>query len=95
MARLIIQLGRSRIILSFIVVMGLVFGYLSHSSIDEPTIDTGAEAVASKEELESLKNFSIDFSILSNPTYKALEIFGENPVDPDFTGERVNPFAPL
>jgi len=95
MARLIIQLGRSRIILSFIIIMGVVFGYLSYSGMDEPMIETGAEVIVSKEELESLKNLSIDFSILSHKTYKALEIFGENPVDPGITGERINPFAPL
>lgn len=75
--------------------MGLVFGYLSYSEMDELMVDVGTEIVASKEELESLKNFSIDFSILSNETYRALEIFGENPVDPGTTGERVNPFTPL
>lgn len=95
MARLIIQLGRSRTILSFIIGMGLVLGYLSYSQTDEPVVETGNEVIVSKEELESLKNFSIDFSILSNETYKTLEIFGENPVDPGITGERVNPFAPL
>jgi len=95
MARLIIQLGRSRIILSFIVVLGLILGYLSYSGMDEPVVETDAGTVTSKEELEALKNFSIDFSILNNETYKGLEIFGENPVDPGITGERINPFAPL
>ena len=95
MTRLIIQLGRSRVILSFIVVMGVVFGYLSYSGLEEPIVDAEAGIVSNKEELESLKNFSIDFSILSNKTYKTLEIFGENPVDPGSTGERINPFAPL
>lgn len=95
MTRLIIQLGRSKTILSFIIVMGIVFGYLSYSGLDEPVVDVGVEAVDSKEELESLKSFSIDFSILEDEIYKNLEIFGENPVDPGITGERVNPFAPL
>ena len=95
MARLIIQLGRSRIILSFIIMLGLILGYLSYSGMDEPVVETDAETVASKEELEALKNFSIDFSILKNEIYEGLEIFGENPVDPGITGERINPFAPL
>jgi len=95
MIRLVIQLGRSRIILSFIIVMGVIFGYLSYSGMDEPIIEAGTGVIISKEELESLKNFNIDFSILSNETYKTLEIFGENPVDPGITGERINPFAPL
>lgn len=95
MVRLIIQLGRSRVILSFIIVMGIILGYLSYSGMEELVVGSGAEIVSSKEELESLKNFSIDFSILSDKVYKTLEIFGENPVDPDITGERINPFAPL
>jgi hypothetical protein len=82
MLRLIIQLGRSGIILSFIIAMGAIFGYLSYSGMDEPVVETGTEVVISREELESLKNFNIDFSILSDETYKALEVFGENPVDP-------------
>lgn len=63
--------------------------------MDQLVVETGTEVTANKEELESLKNFSIDFSILDNKTYKTLEIFGENPVDPGVTGERINPFAPL
>lgn len=93
MVRLIIQLGRSRVILSFIITMGLILGYLSYSAADEPVVETGA--ISSKEELEALKNFSIDFSILSDEEYKSLETFGENPVDPGTTGERIDPFAPL
>ena len=81
--------------MSFIIVMGVIFGYLSYSGMDEPIIEAGTGVIISKEELESLKNFNIDFSILSNETYKTLEIFGENPVDPGITGERINPFAPL
>ena len=75
--------------------MGVVFGYLSYSGMDQLVVETGTEVSANKEELESLKNFSIDFSILNNETYKTLEVFGENPVDPGITGERINPFAPL
>lgn len=95
MTRLIIQLGRSRVILSFIIAMGLILGYLSYSASDQPVVETGTGAISNKEELESLKNFSIDFSILSDEGYKSLEIFGENPVDPGITGERIDPFAPL
>lgn len=95
MARLIIQLGRSKVILSFIIGMGLILGYLNYSQVGGSLIEAGTESVVKKEELESLKNFSIDFSILSNEEYKTLEIFGENPVDPGITGERINPFAPI
>lgn len=82
-------------ILSFIILMGIVFGYMSYSGIEEPIVSDEIRVVSSKEELESLKSFSIDFAILDDETYKNLEIFGENPVDPGITGERVNPFDPL
>lgn len=95
MTRLIIQLGRSRVILSFIITIGLILGYLSYSGADQSMVETGTGAISNKEELESLRNFSIDFSILENEIYKNLEIFGENPVDPGITGERIDPFAPL
>lgn len=95
MARLIIQLGRSKVILSFIIGMGLILGYLSYSQVDGSLIEAETESIVSKEESELLKNFSIDFSILNNEEYKTLEIFGENPVDPGITGERINPFAPI
>lgn len=90
------QFGRSWIILSLIIGTGLVFGYLSYSRADDPT--TGLlldDPVIKKDDLKSFGNFKLDFSILEDEGYKSLEIYGENPVDPGITGERVNPFAPL
>lgn len=95
MARLVIQLGRSKVILSFIIGMGLILGYLNYSQVDGSLIEAETESIVSKEESELLKNLNIDFSILNNEEYKTLEIFGENPVDPGITGERINPFAPI
>lgn len=83
-------------ILSFIIAMGLIFGYLSYSQLGEPiVVETTTESTTGKEEFKALKSFTIDFSILNDDRYKSLEIFGENPVDPGITGERVNIFAPL
>lgn len=96
MDRIIIQFGRSKIILSLIIGAGLVAGYMSYSTADDPTSGLLLEEpVIRKGDLESFQNFKIDFSILDDERYKSLEIYGENPVDPGIVGERKNPFAPL
>lgn len=96
MDRLIIQFGRSKIILSLIIGAGLVFGYMSFSTADDPTVGLLLEEPPiKKEDLESFKSFKVDFSIFEDERYKSLEIYGENPVDPGIVGERKNPFAPL
>lgn len=93
---MIIQFGRSKIILGLIVAAGLVFGYMSFSTADDPTIGLLLEEPPiKKEDLEFFKNFKIDFSILEDERYKSLEIYGENPVDLGIVGERKNPFVPL
>lgn len=96
MERMIIQLGRSRVILAFIVAIGLVAGYLNYSQADDPTIGLLIdEPVVSRDNLESFKGFTVDFSILEDERYKSLEIFGENPVIPGIIGEKKNPFVPF
>ncbi len=92
---MIIQLGRSNVILSFIVMIGLILGYLSFSGLEEPVITTPDDFIVAKNDLETFSNFNVDFSVLENETYKSLEIFGEFPVDPGVTGERKDPFAPI
>lgn len=82
--------------LGLIIGMGFAFGYMSHSQADDPTIGVLVnEPLIRTEDLEAFKSFNIDFSILEDERYKALETFGENPVDPGITGERMNPFLPL
>jgi hypothetical protein len=95
MTRLIIQFGRSNIILGLIIGVGLISGYLSYSQSDDPTVAFTANEQVVKDDLSAFDNFKIDFSILDDENYKALQIYGENPVDPGITGERLNPFAPL
>lgn len=96
MNRMIIQFGRSRIILGLLIGMGFIFGYMSFSGADDPTAGLlSEEPVIRGEDLEKFKDFKIDFSILEDERYRALEIYGENPVDPGITGEKINPFAPL
>ncbi len=93
MDRLITQLGRSKVILAFIIGIGLIAGYLGYTSQDVPiVIDVPVERDT---DIESFRNFTLDFKILNDERYKSLEIFGENPVDPGITGERKNPFAPF
>ena len=80
-------------ILSFIVGIGLVVGYLSYSNLDVPIeSDQGS---SQGDDLASFRSFSLDYSILDDQRYKSLEVFGENPVEIGITGERKNPFAPL
>ena len=81
--------------LTFIVVIGAIVGYLSYSGLDAPLIPENLDLVPRADSLESFANLSIDFSILENETFKSLDIFGENPVSPGITGERINPFAPI
>ncbi len=96
MDRLIIQFGRSKIIISLIIGVGLVFGYLGYSQADDPIAGLLIDQPTVKTEgSESFRNFKIDFSIFDDERYKELEIYGENPVDPGIVGERKNPFAPL
>jgi hypothetical protein len=96
MNRLIIQFGRSNIILGLIVAVGLVFGYMSYSQLDDPVaILLAGKPVVDKDDIDAFQDFKIDFTILDDEAYKSLEIFGENPVDPGITGERKNPFAGL
>ena len=95
MGRFIIQIGQSRAILAFIIILGAVLGYLGYSGSDVLVVPDDLNTSQRKDSLESWANFKIDFSILDDEAYKSLEIFGENPVDPGITGERRNPFAPI
>jgi len=94
MDRIITQLGKSRLILAFIVGIGLVVGYLSYSNLEEVVI-IDQEIISTADSLESFRSFNLDFSILDREQYKALEIFGESPVSLDITGEKKNPFLPF
>jgi len=95
MTRIIIQFGRSKIIIGLIIGIGMIFGYMSYSQADDPTTEFLGNVAPSKNDLESFNNFKMDFSILEDERYRALEIYGENPVDPGIVGEINNPFKPL
>ena len=93
MERIIAQLGQSRIILFFIVMIGAIIGYLNYSGSDVGLLPD--EPLIRKDDLDSFADFWIDFSILEDERYKTLEIFGESPVNPGITGERRDPFLPI
>jgi len=94
MNNLILQMGHSRSVMSFIVVMGIIIGYLNYSQTSEPVIIENV-GIQSKDAIDSFENFNLNFSILENETYQLLEIFGESPVSPGFTGENKDPFTPI
>ena len=48
---------------------------------------------AGNAEFKALSSLKIDFSVLENPQYKALQVFGELPVKPGNPGKR-DPFSP-
>ncbi|MBX4189997.1 hypothetical protein KW791_01745 [Candidatus Parcubacteria bacterium] len=75
-----------------IVIAGLALGYLYYSNVTEE-ITIPAAPISNADNLKSFQNMVIDFSILDNPTYRALGINGEIPVNPGITGKR-DIFAP-
>ena len=95
MDKFIGQLGESKVMLVFIVIIGAIVGYLSYSNSDAPVIPNSLDLSHRSNSLESFADLNIDFSILENEVFKSLEIFGENPVSPGITGERLNPFLPI
>lgn len=95
MDKFIVQLGESKVMLVFIVIIGAIVGYLSYSGLGVSVIPDDLNLLRRSDSLETFTDLNIDFSILENETFKSLEIFGENPVDPGITGERINPFEPI
>ena len=83
-------------ILSFIVMIGLILGYLNFSELEEePASTISKESIINKSDIELFSVFGVDFSVFESETYKSLEIFGESPVDIGTTGQKKNPFAPF
>ena len=60
MGRLLTQLGKSKVILSFIIGIGLVVGYLNYSGMDQPVVEQST--IQREDSLESFNTFSLDFS---------------------------------
>ena len=87
--------NQSLLIISLIIVLGFALGYFYYSGWAVPArVPVEPPPVTGKNDLKSFENLKIDFSILDNQKYKALEIFGESPVNPGTTGKK-DLFAPI
>lgn len=89
------QNNQSILISALIIVLGFAAGYFYYSQwavsarvLIEPPLVVG------RDDLDKFKDLKIDFSILDNKKYKALEVFGEAPVNPGVTGKK-DIFAPI
>ena len=82
---------QSKVILGFIIFMGLAAGYLYYGQTSDTLV---AEPVELDSSLQAFSNITVDLSILDDERYKSLEIFGEIPVNPGITGKR-NIFTPI
>jgi len=83
---------QSKVLLGFIIFIGSAVGYLYYSQTSEIFVDTGGPPIS--QELEKFDKIKLDFSILEDERFKALEVYGEIPVNPGVTGRR-NIFAPI
>ena len=87
--------NQSVLIVALIIVLGFAAGYFYYSQWAVPArVPVEPPPVAGKDDLKKFENLKIDFSILDNNKYKALEIFGESPVNPGVTGKK-DIFAPI
>jgi hypothetical protein len=82
---------QSKILLYLIMLLGLVMGYLYSSQSDPTAVVPVLNARLELTSLAGLKNVNIDTSILTNPAFSSLRIFGQLPVQPS-GGGRDNPF---
>jgi len=89
------QNNQTTLITSLIIVIGFAAGYFYYSQWTVPArVPIELPLVAGRDDLKKFENLKIDFSILDNKKYKALEIFGESPVNPGVTGKK-DLFAPI
>jgi len=87
--------NQNTLIIALILVAGFAVGYFYYSQWVVPArVLIDPPPVTARDDLKKFENLKIDFSILDNKKYKALEIFGESPVNPGVTGKR-DIFAPI
>ncbi len=82
---------KSPILLYLIMTLGFVVGFLYDSQTD-PTANV--EPILPKYQLASLRGLdtlNIDYSILNQPQFQALKVFGQIPVQPG-AGGKTDPF---
>ena len=89
------QNNQTTLIMALIIVLGFAVGYFYYSQWVVPDrVLVEPPPIAGRDDLKTFENLKIDFSILDNKRYKALEIFGESPVNPGITGKK-DIFAPI
>ncbi len=87
--------NQTTLIVALILVLGFAAGYFYYSQWAVPArVPIGPPLVSGRDDLKIFENLKIDFSILDNKKYKALEVFGESPVNPGITGKK-DIFAPI
>lgn len=87
--------NQTTLIVALILVLGFTIGYFYYSQWIVPArVAIEPPPVSERDDLKKFESLKIDFSILDNKKYKALEIFGESPVNPGVTGKR-DIFAPI
>ncbi len=87
--------NQTTLIAALIIVLGFAIGYFYYSQWAVPAmVPIEPPPVAGRGDLKMFENLKIDFSLLDNKKYKALEIFGESPVNPGVTGKK-DLFAPI
>ena len=87
--------NQNTLVVALIIIIGFAFGYFYYYQWIVPgRVPIEPPPVAGRDDLKKFENLKIDFSILDNKKYKALEIFGESPVNPGVTGKK-DLFAPI
>lgn len=83
------------LMLTLIIVLGFGVGYFYYSQWTVPDrVPIEPPLISGKDDLKAFESLKINFSILDDNKYKALEIFGESPVSPGVTGKK-DIFAPI
>lgn len=82
---------QSKLLLYLIMLLGLVMGYLYSSQSDPAAVVPVLDVRLQLTSLVGLKTANIDTSILTNPAFSSLRVFGQLPVQPS-GGGRDNPF---
>ncbi len=79
---------QSPIVLIAIILLGLIAGYFYYSQVlqGQPT-SIAPSTVLPNDTLSKFKDFKFNFSILDDPQFKSLKIFGDSPVLPGQTGK--------
>lgn len=88
-------MNSNRSIMSLILVVAFAIGYLYYSQSIQPTqLPTSPLSITAKDDLETFRDLTINFSVLDDSRFKSLRVFGESPVRPGVTG-RKDIFAPF